>query len=41
MTILNYNESTYPQENPRVVEAVALGIIPNKFEHWIRFNFIG
>jgi len=33
MTLLNYNESTYLQENPGVVEAVASGIIPNGLEH--------
>lgn len=33
MTILNYNESTYLQENPEVAEAVLFGIIPNGFEH--------
>ena len=41
MTIINYNESTYSQENLGVVEAVASNIIPNKFNHWIRFNFSG
>lgn len=40
MTILNYNESTYLQENPDVAQAVASGIIPNGFEHWVKFGFI-
>ncbi|MEG4503827.1 hypothetical protein QUA81_13275 [Microcoleus sp. F6_B4] len=40
MTIFNYNESTYLQENPDVAQAVASGIIPNGFEHWVKFGFI-
>lgn len=40
MAILNYNESTYLQENPDVAQAVASGIIPNGFEHWVKFSFI-
>ncbi|MEG4809779.1 hypothetical protein QUA82_18175 [Microcoleus sp. F8-D3] len=39
MTILNYNETSYLQENPDVAQAVASGIIPNGFEHWVKFGF--
>jgi hypothetical protein len=40
MTILNYNEKTYLQENPGVAQAVASDIIPNELEHWVKFGFI-
>jgi hypothetical protein len=40
MTILNYNRSTYLQENPDVAQAVASGIISSGFEHWLKFDFI-
>lgn len=40
MTLLNYNKTTYKQENPEVAEAVVFGIIPNGFEHWIKIGFI-
>jgi len=40
MTILNYNETTYLQKNPDVAQAVASGIIPNGFEHWVKFGFL-
>lgn len=40
MTILNYNKTTYLQENSEVAQAVASGIIPNGFEHWVKFGFI-
>ncbi|MCC3410895.1 MAG: amino acid ABC transporter substrate-binding protein [Microcoleus sp. PH2017_29_MFU_D_A] len=39
MTIPNYNETTYLQENPEVAKAVASGLIPNGFEHWVKFGF--
>jgi hypothetical protein len=40
MTILNYNETTYLQENSDVAKSVASGIIPNGFEHWVKFGFM-
>jgi hypothetical protein len=40
MTLLNYNISTYLQENLAVAQAVTSGLIPKEFEHWVKFNFI-
>jgi hypothetical protein len=40
MIFLKYNRSTYLHENLAVAQTVTSGIIPNGFEHWVKFAFI-
>ncbi|HEY9865557.1 MAG TPA: hypothetical protein V6D21_15385, partial [Candidatus Obscuribacterales bacterium] len=35
----NFDENTYLQQNPDVVDAVTKGLLKNGFEHWVKFGF--
>lgn len=39
MTIPNFNENTYLQENPDVAQAVTNGFFTSGFQHWLKHGF--